>query len=118
MRTLQAGQRPDQPKISAKEFRNVAIICGRHTQKDQINSMGCERFADDTGQKLTDFYSIDKRGKGIDPANGDKKKRKTNSGKYSSNELRFEDQCEIWKLRHGSTENLQENYHYVLGCLS
>jgi hypothetical protein len=28
LRTLQAGKRADQPKISAKEFRNVAIICG------------------------------------------------------------------------------------------
>jgi hypothetical protein len=76
LRTLQAGQRPDQPKISAKEFRNVAIICDRHTQKDQINSMGCERFAEDTGQELTDFYFINKRGKEIDPSSGDKKKKK------------------------------------------
>ena len=54
--------------------------------------MGSERFAEDTGQELTDFYSIDKRGKGIDPASGNKKKRKTISAKYSSNELQFEDQ--------------------------
>ena len=87
LRTLQAGQRQEQPKISAKEFRNVAIICGRHTQKDQINSMGCESFAEDTGQELTDFYPIDKRGKAIDPASGDKKKKQTFSEKYSSNEL-------------------------------
>ena len=38
--------------------------------------MGCEIFAEDTGQELTDFYSIDKRGKDIDPASGDKKKKK------------------------------------------
>ena len=45
------------------------------------------KFERDTGQNLTDFYSIDKRGKGVDPANGDKKKIKTNSGKYALNEL-------------------------------
>ena len=115
MRTLQAGQRPDQPNISAKELRNVAIICGQHTQKDQINSMGCERFAEDTGQELTDFYSNNKRGKGIDPASGDKKKRKTISAKYSSNELQFEDQREIWKLRHGSTENFAGKLSLCIG---
>ena len=115
LRTLQAGQRPDQPKISAKEFRNVAIICGRHTQKDQINSMGCERFAEDTGQELTDFYSIDKRGKDIDPASGDKKKKKTTSEKYSTNELQFVDQHEIWKLRHGSTENVAGKLSLCIG---
>jgi hypothetical protein len=60
LRTLQAGHRPDQPKISAKEFGNVAIICGQHTQKDQINLIGCERFAEDTGQELTNFYFIAK----------------------------------------------------------
>ena len=114
LRTLQAGQRPDQPKISAKEFRNAAIICGRHTQKDQINLMGCERFAEDTGQELTNFYSIDKRGKGIDPASGNKKKKKT-SEKYSSNDLQFEDQHEIWKLRHGSTENFAGKLSLCIG---
>ena len=115
LRTLQAGQRPDQPKISAKEFRNVAIICGRHTQKDQINLMGCERFAEDSGQELTDFYSIDKRGKSIDPESGEKKIRKTTSAKYSSNELQFEEQHEIWKLRHGSTEGFAGKLSLCIG---
>ena len=115
LRTLQARQRLDQPKISAKEFRNVAIIYGWHTQKDQINSIGCERFAEDTGQELTDFYSIDKRGKGIDPASGSKKKRKTISGKNSSNELQLNDQHEIWKLRHGSTENFAGKLSLCIG---
>ena len=27
--------------------------------------MGCDRFAEDTDQELTDFYSINKRGKGL-----------------------------------------------------
>ena len=81
LRTLQAGQGSDQPKISTKEFRNVAIICGRHTQKDQINLMGCERFAEDSGQELTDFYSIYKRGKSINPAIGEKKEKENNFSK-------------------------------------
>jgi hypothetical protein len=53
LRSRIAGRRPEQPKVSAKEFRNVAIICGLHTQKDRINQLGCERFAAETGQKLT-----------------------------------------------------------------
>ena len=32
-----------------------------NTQKDQINDMGSIRFAMDTGQELTHFYSVDKR---------------------------------------------------------
>src|SRR5436190_15705938 len=73
LRSRVAGRRPDQPKVSSKNFRNVAIICGIHTQKDMINQLGCDRFAIETGQKLTNFYSIDKWSKGADPA--DKKGR-------------------------------------------
>ena len=115
LRTLQAGKRSDQPKIAAKEFRNIAIICGRHTQKDQINLMGCERFAADTGQELTNFYSIDKHGKEIDPASGEKKKKKQVLAKHVSNKIGFEDQIEIWKLRHGSTDNVAGKLSLCIG---
>jgi hypothetical protein len=64
LRSRIAGRRPEQPKVSAKEFQNIAIICGLHTQKDKINELGCEIFVAETGQKLTNFYSIDKWGKG------------------------------------------------------
>ena len=60
LRSRIAGKRPNQPKISSKDFRNVAIICGIHTQKDIINQLGCQHFAAETGQNLTNFYSIDK----------------------------------------------------------
>ena len=72
-------------------------------------------FAEDSGQELTYFYSIDKRGKSIDPASGEKKKRKTTSAKYSSNELKFEEQHEIWKLRHGSTEGFAGKLSLCIG---
>ena len=37
-----AGTCPDQPNVALKNFRNVAIICGVHSQKDRINQLGCE----------------------------------------------------------------------------
>ncbi|PPR04686.1 hypothetical protein CVT24_011903 [Panaeolus cyanescens] len=40
-------------------FRNEAIITGTNLVKDVINKIGCERFADETGQTLVDFYSED-----------------------------------------------------------
>ena len=107
LRTLQAGKRPDQPKVSAKEFRNVAIICGRHTQKDQINLMGCQRFAEETGQKLTDFYSIDQWGKDKDPSSRTKygKKHAAPKSQHKSREIDFDTQRQIWKLRPGATDH-------------
>ncbi|KDR67899.1 hypothetical protein GALMADRAFT_79067 [Galerina marginata CBS 339.88] len=117
LRSLQAGKRPDQPKVSAKDFRNVAVICGRHTQKDEINSLGSQRFADETGQKLTHFYSIDKWGKEKDPASKSKwgKSKSAAKLKHKSNEIEFDDQHEIWKLRHGATENFAGKLSLCLG---
>ena len=60
LKTKIAGKNPGQPNVAAKKFRNVPIICGIHSQKDQINLLGCKRFAADTNQELTDFYSVDK----------------------------------------------------------
>ena len=77
--------------------------------------MGCERFAEDTDQELTDFYSIDKTGKVL--ILQVVKKKKTTSAKYSSNELQFEEQQEIWKLGHGSTENFAGKLSLCFGML-
>lgn len=73
---------------------NVAIICGIHTQKDMINQLGCERFAAETGQKLTNFYSIDKWGKEADPATKRKwgKSKAVPKHRHESNEIDFDDQ--------------------------
>ena len=117
LRTRQAGTRPGQPNVAAKEFRNVAIICGRHTQKDQINLLGSERFAKDTGQKLTNFFSVDKWGKEIDPA--DKLKwGKSKAGPkttHKSNEMDFYDQLQVWKVRHGAMDNFPGKLSLCIG---
>ena len=63
LRSRIAGNHLTQPNVASKNFRNVSIICGIHSQKDQINLLGYERFASDTDQRLTNFYSIDKWGK-------------------------------------------------------
>ena len=117
LRSRVAGKRPGQPNVAAKEFRNVAVICGKHTQKDQINMLGCERFAEDTGQKLTKFYSIDKWGKEVDPASKTKwgKSKAASKTKHKSNEMDFDDQLEVWKVRHGATENFAGKLSLCLG---
>jgi hypothetical protein len=40
-------------------FWNVSVIVGRISQRDRINSLGSKRFATDTNQSLTNFYSLD-----------------------------------------------------------
>ena len=118
LRSLVAGRRPDQPKLAKKEFRNVAVICGRHTQKDQINMIGCERFAKDTGQKLVDFYSIDQWGNSPDPAMFEAKKLnktlKTQSVQKRK-EMSLNEQTQIWSLRPGATEHFPGKLSLCLG---
>ena len=53
-----------QPNIAKKRFRNVSIITELNSQKDQLNKLGSLRFETETGQKLTDFYSVGELGGG------------------------------------------------------
>ncbi|KAJ7282261.1 hypothetical protein C8J57DRAFT_1433077 [Mycena rebaudengoi] len=47
-------------RVSDSLFRNVSIITAWNVQKDVFNEIGAERFARDTNQVLTHFYSVDK----------------------------------------------------------
>ena len=67
LRSRVAGRRPNQPKLADKSFRNVSIITALNSQKDRINESGSACFAADTGQTLTDFYSVDTLGVEYDP---------------------------------------------------
>ncbi|KAJ6548904.1 hypothetical protein B0H19DRAFT_952760, partial [Mycena capillaripes] len=55
-----AGFRPGNPRLSARDIRNVSIITASNSQKDALNKMGAERFARDTNQTLHHFCSIDR----------------------------------------------------------
>jgi hypothetical protein len=100
LRTRIAGRHSDQPKVASKNFRNIAIICGVHSQKDRINQLGCKHFAQDTNQALTNFYSIDKWGKERDPATKKKwgKSKAAPKSRHQSDQIEFDEQLEIWKL--------------------
>jgi hypothetical protein len=50
---------PGEPSICDFNFRNASIITALNVHKDEINKLGAERFAAETGQQLTYFYSDD-----------------------------------------------------------
>jgi hypothetical protein len=60
LRTRVASDRPDHPHLDSKKYRNVSVITGWNVHKDTINEEGGCRFAQDTGQELVEFYSVDK----------------------------------------------------------
>lgn len=60
LKTRVAGRSPTAPKLASKEFRNVPVITAHNLQKDHINLLGSDRFANENGQKITSFYSVDR----------------------------------------------------------
>jgi hypothetical protein len=73
---------PGHVSVCDDEFRNVPIIIGLNVHKDEVNRLGTERFAAETGQELTHFYSDDfpKQASG-------KNKGSTNKVRHISDEL-------------------------------
>jgi hypothetical protein len=59
LRTLISSEQPGRLSVCSSNFRNVSIITGTNLQKDEINRLGAIRFAQETNQELTDFYSDD-----------------------------------------------------------
>ena len=59
LRTLVSSEQPGRTSVCSNDFRNVSIITGTNLQKDEINRLGAIRFAQETNQELTDFYSDD-----------------------------------------------------------
>ena len=59
LRTLVSSEQPGRMSVCGINFRNVSIITGTNLHKDEINRLGAIRFAQETNQELTDFYSDD-----------------------------------------------------------
>src|ERR1700723_2192851 len=116
LKTRIAGRRPEQPKLSGKEFRNVSIITALNAQKDRINELGSARFAAETGQTLTDFYSIDRFGSSPDPAEKRSKGKKSKpSRKHESHQISPTLQKIIWNLPHSATQHFPGKLSLCIG---
>ena len=59
MRSHITSQLPGRPSITDPDFRSVSMITAKNAQKDEINRLGCQLFAQHTGQQLINFCSED-----------------------------------------------------------
>ncbi|KAJ7922067.1 hypothetical protein B0H13DRAFT_1603992 [Mycena leptocephala] len=59
LRSRTINRRPGHPTFEDPRFRHVSVITALNAQKDRINQMGREKFAEETDQELTHFYSED-----------------------------------------------------------
>lgn len=77
LRSRQANKyNPDAPSLKMPQFKNVSVITGRNSYKDKLNEIGCIRFAQETGQQLEKFYSLDRQDGYDDEGNKVKRKRR------------------------------------------
>ncbi|KAJ3967443.1 hypothetical protein EV361DRAFT_807252 [Lentinula raphanica] len=56
---LVSANKPNRHYIGSEPWRSAPIIIGENKQRDEINRLGAMRFATDTNQTLTLFYSED-----------------------------------------------------------
>jgi len=84
--------------ICDNNFRNISIITAKNAQKDEINRIGCLRFAEETNQQLTHFYSEDSK-KDADDDKIDKRKKYKHRMISSLNPTL---QKILWNLPHSS----------------
>ena len=94
--------------ICDDNFRNVSIITAKNLHKDEINKLGASRFAQETGQQLTSFYSEDSL--------NFKNSEKASSGALHIKEITDEIQTSLWSQPPSSTDkNIAGNLSLCIG---
>jgi len=87
-----------------------------NAQKDRINELGSVRFAAETGQSLTHFYSINRFGSPPDVADNRPKRKKLKvSGKHVSDEISHALQKIIWDLPPSATNHFPGKLSLCIG---
>jgi len=87
-----------------------------NAQKDRINEPGSVRFATETGQTLTHFYSIDRFCSPPDAAVKQPRGKKSKaSGKHVSSEISLALQKIIWNLPHSATNHFPGKLSLCIG---
>ncbi|SJL08859.1 uncharacterized protein ARMOST_12230 [Armillaria ostoyae] len=93
------------PDITSSAFRNVSVITGLNVHKDEFNRIGSSRFAVETGQVLTDFYSDNTISEALTTTARSRKQHNTCSLSARMQRL-------LWEAR------LSDNNKHILGKLS
>ncbi|KIJ59244.1 hypothetical protein HYDPIDRAFT_65467, partial [Hydnomerulius pinastri MD-312] len=101
------GPDPGRPKLTDPQFRNVSIITAWNNQKDRINELGCQRFADDTKQPLSVFFSNDQYilSTEVSPIQADSNNAKCTCRTKDMVDFSDKDQKIIWNLSPHTSEH-------------
>ncbi|KAJ6591432.1 hypothetical protein B0H10DRAFT_2167835 [Mycena sp. CBHHK59/15] len=91
------------PRLTEPRFCNMSIITALNTHKDYLNDAGSVRFAEDTGQTLTEFYSIDKLSMHSQAWRVKRPRRKAKKIAAASKGISKSMQEDLWKAPPSST---------------
>lgn len=112
LRSLISSGEPGQKHVSQKKFRNISVITGWNVQKDRLNELGINRFANDTNQELTDFFSTDKLNVKVSKIN----KGKTSRTKLkAAREIDPRLQAALWASGHASSQHIPGKLSLCIG---
>ena len=100
LRSRITSQLPGRPSITGPDFKFVSIITAKNAQKDEINRLGCQSFAQHTGQQLVDFYSEDSS----KPSDDIEKVRRKGKAKKMMTKLNAAQQQKLWNLPHSCAD--------------
>jgi hypothetical protein len=100
LRSLITSQLPGRPSITDEAFKFVSIITAKNVQKDEINRLGCQMFAQHTGQQLIDFYSEDT----LLPPGSLERKKEPGTTKQTWPKQSLAQQKLLWNLPHSSSD--------------
>ncbi|KAJ7101098.1 hypothetical protein C8R44DRAFT_888062 [Mycena epipterygia] len=98
-----SGRTQGFPRLTESQFRDVSIITALNAHKDYLNDAGAKRFARDTGQELTEFFSIDKLSTFTQAHQIKQRRRKAKDMAPSSNGISKSMQEDLWKAHPAST---------------
>jgi hypothetical protein len=101
LRTQITSQLPGRPTINHPDFKFLSIITAKNAQKDEINQLGCQLFAQHTGQELFEFFSDDTLKSLDDLEKGKKSHLKV---KKKLTKLTMMQQRILWSLPHSSAD--------------
>ncbi|KAF8075770.1 hypothetical protein FPV67DRAFT_1617250 [Lyophyllum atratum] len=106
LRSLRSSKSPGHQSMTEKQFRNVSIITSFNADKDAINLVGSQRFALETNQTLTDFYSEDLVAPPEDAGDRAKRKAAGNRTRVEKQKVSEKVQKDLWDSPHCSNKKL------------
>jgi hypothetical protein len=118
LRSRTVSRHPAHPTFEDPRFRHVSVITALKAHKDKINEFGCEKFAEETGQELVDFFSNDKV---TDNAGSDERRtkgaRKKKADKQTKN-IPTPGRTSCGMLHRALQTNFLGNCDFASGCPS